>query len=162
AYTDMGTCQMALKQFREAEQTYQKGLDYLPATLGVADEEKAAALHSVGVARMGQQRWKDAEEPLLEAISIYDREIPLAYELEKESVEKAFSAKYRESQDRILNILAVDYFRQQRSGEALDLFERAYQQAVKFHASVAIVKQIVDNGKSVAKASGDTVAFATW
>jgi tetratricopeptide (TPR) repeat protein len=162
AYSDIGACEMALGQFKEAEEMYQKTFEYLPALPGVEDSENAVMLRSVGVARMRQQRWKDAEEPLQKAISLSDEQIILAGKLKEDFMRKALTDDYGESQSISLNVLAVVYFREQRYAESLDLLERAYNQAIKFHASSTVVKQIVENGKSISKVAGDSGASATW
>ena len=162
AYSDIGNCEMALGQFKEAEEMYQKTFEYLPASPGVGDSENAVMLRFVGVARMRQQRWKDAEEPLQRAISVSDDQIILAGKLKEDFMRKALTNHYRESQDITLNVLAVVYSREQRYSEALNLLERAYNQAIAFEAPVTVVKQIVDNGKAISTATGDVAASATW
>lgn len=162
AYSDIGNCEMALGQFKEAEEMYQKTFEYLPASPGVGDSENAVMLRSVGVARMRQQRWKDAEEPLQKAVSVSDDQIILAGKLKEDFMRKALTNDYRESQDITLNVLAVVYSREQRYSEALNLLERAYNQAIAFEAPVTVVKQIVDNGKAISTATGDAAASATW
>jgi len=162
AYSDIGNCEMALGQFKEAEEMYQKTFEYLPASPGVGDSENAVMLRFVGVARMRQQRWKDAEEPLQKAISVSDDQIILAGKLKEDFMRKALTNDYRESQDITLNVLAVVYSREQRYSEALNLLERAYNQAIAFEAPVTVVKQIVDNGKAISTVTGDVAASATW
>lgn len=162
AYSDIGACEMGLGQFKEAEEMYQKTFEYLPASPGVEDSENAVMFRSVGVARMRQQRWKDAEEPLQKAISISGEQIILAGKLKEDFMRKALTNDYGESQSISLNVLAVVYFREQRYAESLDLLERAYNQAIKFQASPTVVKQIVENGKAISMVSGDSAASATW
>jgi tetratricopeptide (TPR) repeat protein len=162
AYSEIGACEMALGQFKEAEEMYQKTFEYLPTSPGVEDSENAVMLRSVGVARMRQQRWKDAEEPLQKAISLSDEQIILAGKLKEDFMRKALTDDYGESQSISLNVLAVVYFREQRYAESLTLLERAYNQAITYHASATMLKQIVENGKAVSKVSGDAAASATW
>jgi len=162
AYSDIGTCEMALGEFKEAEEMYRKTFEYLPASPGVKDSENAVMLRSLGVARMRQQRWKDAEEPLQKAISLSDEQIILAGKLKEDFMRKALTDDYRESQDITLNVLAVVYFREQRYAESLNLLERAYNQAIAFQAPVTLVNQIVDNGKAIANTAGDDGAGVIW
>jgi len=162
AYRDIGSCEMVLGQFKEAEEMYQKTLEYLPASPGVDDSENAVMLRSVGVARMRQERWKDAEEPLQNAISLSAEQIILAGKLKEDFMRKALTDDYGESQSISLSFLAVAYFREQRYAESLTLLERAYNQAITFHASATVVKQIVDSGKVISKATGDDATSATW
>ena len=96
------------------------------------------------------------------AISVSDDQIILAGKLKEDFMRKALTNDYRESQDITLNVLAVVYSREQRYSEALNLLERAYNQAIAFEAPVTVVKQIVDNGKAISTATGDVAASATW
>lgn len=162
AYSDIGACEMALKQFKDAEETYQKTLEYLPASPGVDDSENAVVLRSIGIARMRQERWKDAEEPLQKAVALSEEQIALAAKEKEKYILIDLANDYRESQDVSLNALAVVYFREGRYPEAVDLLERAYNQAIAFHAPVTLVNQIVDTGTAMAKAAGDSGASATW
>jgi tetratricopeptide (TPR) repeat protein len=162
AYSDIGACEMALGQFKEAEEMYQKTFEYLSASPGVEDSENAVMFRSVGVARMRQQRWKDAEEPLQKAISLSREQIILAGKLKEDFMRKALTDDYGESMSISLNLLAIVYFREQRYAESLTLLEQAYNQAITFHASLSVIKQIVENRKSISKVSGDSAADATW
>jgi len=162
AYSDIGACEMALGQFKDAEAMYEKTFEYLPTSPGVEDSENAVMLRSVGVARMRQQRWKDAEEPMQKAISLSEEQIILAGKLKEDYMRKALTDDYGESQSISLNVLAIVYFREQRYAESLELLERAYNQAIKFNASATVVKQIVENGKAISKVAGDAGASAAW
>jgi len=162
AYSDIGACEMALGQFKDAEAMYEKTFEYLPTSPGVEDSENAVMLRSVGVARMRQQRWNDAEEPMQKAISLSDEQIILAGKLKEDYMRKALTDDYGESQSISLNVLAIVYFREQRYAESLELLERAYNQAIKFNGSATVVKQIVENGKAISKVAGNAGASAAW
>jgi len=82
--------------------------------------------------------------------------------LKEEFMRKVLTDDYRESQDVTLNVLAIVYFREQRYAESLSLLDRAYNQAIAFQAPVTLVKQIVENGKAISKATGDAATSATW
>ena len=75
-----------------------------------------------------------AAEPLDEAVSIFDEQIGRAAKSDQDVVGNQMANAYRMSQDQALNLLAVVYAREQRYSEALSLLERAYNQAVEFHA----------------------------
>lgn len=111
---------------------------------------------------MGQQRWKDAEEPLQKAVSIFDEQISRAAKSGLEFERNEVVNDYRMSQDQALDLLAVVYAREQRYSEALALLERAYNQTVTFHAPASIVKQVVDNGRAISIGTGNDAAAATW
>lgn len=68
----------------------------------------------------------------------------------------------RMSQDMTLDLFAVVYFRELRYSEALEILERAYNQAMTFRAPLEIVKQIVDDGRAFSIAAGDDAALALW
>lgn len=48
-------------------------------------------------------------------------------------------------------------FQEQRYSETLSLIDEAYHQALAFQASATVLKQIVDQGKAIARASGDSL-----
>jgi tetratricopeptide (TPR) repeat protein len=162
AYRGIGDCDLASGHFAEAEVIFQKLFQYLPVWPGKDDSDYPINYRSIGLARMGQQRWKDAEEPLGKAVSIFDEQIGRAAKSDQDVVGNQMANAYRMSQDQALNLLAVVYAREQRFSEALELLERAYNQAIKFHAPVSVLKQIVDNGRAVSTGTGSDTASAKW
>jgi tetratricopeptide (TPR) repeat protein len=151
-----------MKRFPEAEKMFEKILEYLPVWPGFDDSDYPIDLRSIGLARMAQENWKGAEEPLQKAIAILDTQIEKDVHSDADFVRNEMANDLRMSQDSALNFLAVTYFREQRAKDALPLLERAYNQVVKYKAPPTIAKQIVDNGVAVSVAIGDDNLRKTW
>lgn len=162
AYRGIGDCDMSLKNFAEAEATYQKLFEYLPVWPGTDDSDYPIAFRSVGDARMAQQKWKEAEEPLQKSISIFEDMIAFANKSDKDFVRNEMANNYRMSEDLSLYFLGVVYYREKRDSEALVVLERGYNQAVQYHAPTAIIKNIVDAGVTISVDSLDVSAGLTW
>jgi len=162
SYRGLGNCYLAMSRFTEAEEMFQKLFEYLPVRPGVEDSDYAINFESIAMARMGQQRWKAAEESLQKAVSIFDDQIGQAAASGSDSTQSEHANKLRMSQDMALNLFAVVYFREQRYTEALEILERAYNQGVTFRAPSDVVEQIADDGRAVSIAAGDVDAIATW
>lgn len=161
-YRGLGNCYLALTRFTEAEETFQRLFQYLPVSGGREDADYAINFESIAMARMGEQRWKSAEESLQKAVSIFDDQIGHAATSTPDSVQNERTNKLRVSEDMALNLAAVVYYREQRYAEALETLERAYDQSVKFRAPADIVEQIANDGRAVSTATGDVDAIALW
>jgi len=162
AYRGIADCEMELKQYIKAEETYQKLFDYLPVWPGTDDSDYPITFRSLGLARMAQEKWQDSELPLQKSVSIFDDQIDRASKSDTDFVRNEMANDYRMSQDSAMYLLAVVYFREKRNAEALQLLERAYTQATQFHAPAPIVKKIVDVGLTVSVGSGDLSSGLTW
>jgi hypothetical protein len=162
AYRGIGDCDMELKNFAEAEATYQKLFDYLPVWPGTDDSDYPINFRSLGCARMAQEKWEDAESPLEKSVSIFGEQIIDASKSDKDFVRNEMANDYRMSQDTALYLLAIVYFREKRNAESLRLLERAYNQAFQFHAPAPIVKNIVDGGMAISISTGNLALSATW
>jgi tetratricopeptide (TPR) repeat protein len=162
SYRGLGNCYLAMSRFTEAEETFQKLFEYLPVWPGMEDSDYPINFESIAMARMGQQRWKAAEESLQKAVSIFDNQIGSAVASSSDSLQNEHANKLRMSQDMALNLFAVVYFREQRYTEALEILERAYHQGVTFRAPSEVVEQIVDDGRAVSIAAEDVDAIAIW
>lgn len=162
AYRGIGDCEMNLKNFAEAEATYQKLFEYLPVWPGTDDSDYPIAFQSLGYARMAQQKWTDAEEPLRKSISILDDMIASASKSDKDFVRNEMANDYRMSEDSSLYFLGVVYYREKRDSDALGVLERGYNQALQYHAPAPIVKNIVDAGVTISVDSLDVSAGLTW
>ena len=160
SYRGLGNCYLAMTRFTEAEETFQKLFEYLPVSDAGEDSDYAINFESIAMARMGQQRWKSAEESLQKAVSIFDDEIAHADTAAPDSDKRA--NKLRVSEDMALNLVAVVYYREQRYDEALEMLERAYNQGLAFRAPADIVEQIANDGRAVSAATGDSDAIALW
>lgn len=161
-YRGLGNCYLALTRFTEAEETFQRLFQYLPISSGREDADYAINFESIAMARMGQQRWKSAEESLQKAVSIFDDQIGHSATSTPDSVQNERTNKLRVSEDMALNLVAVVYFREQRYAEALEILDRAYNQSVTFRAPADIVEQIANDGRAVSTATGDVDAIALW
>jgi tetratricopeptide (TPR) repeat protein len=162
AYRGIGDCYLSQERYAEAEKIFQKLLEYAPVWPGTDDSAYAINYRSIGIARMHQQHWKDAEESLQKSVSLFDEQIVRAVKSDSDFMRNEHASNLRMSQDLSLNLLAVVYFREQRSDEALRLLERAYEQATTFHAPANVVRQIVETGKGISQSTGDDDAIAAW
>jgi len=162
SYRGLGNCYLAMSRFAEAEETFQRLFEYLPIRPGMENSDSAINFESIAMARMGQQRWKAAEESLQKAVTIFDDQIGLAVTSGPDPMQNERANKLRMSQDMALNLFAVVYFREQRYVEALGILERAYRQGITFRAPSDVVEQIVDDGRAVSLAAGDPDAIAIW
>lgn len=162
SYRGLGNCYLAMSRFTEAEEMFQKLFEYLPARSGEEDSDYPINFESIAMARMGQQRWKAAEESLQKAVTIFDDQIGQAVTSGSDSMQSEHANKLRMSQDMALNLIAVVYFREQRYAEALEILERAYNQGVTFRAPSEVVERIADDGRAVSLAAGDVDAIAIW
>jgi tetratricopeptide (TPR) repeat protein len=162
SYRGMGNCYLAMSRFTEAEELFQKLFEYLPVWPGSDDSDYPINFESIAMARIGQQRWKAAEESLQKAVSIFDDQIGRALTSGSDSVHNEHAYKLRMSQNMALSLFAVVYFREQRYTEALEILERAYNQGITFRAPLEVVEQIVDDGRAVSIAAGDVAAIAIW
>jgi tetratricopeptide (TPR) repeat protein len=161
-YRGLGNCYLAMSRFTEAEQTFQKLFEYLPVWPGLDDSGYPLNFESIGMARIGEQRWKPAEESLQKAVTIFDDQIARAANSSANSLLKQRLDKLRVSQDMALNLFAVVYFRERRYAQALTVLDRAYRQATEFGAPGDVVAQIIDDARGVSVAAGDADATAIW
>lgn len=162
AYRGIGDCDLSSGRFAEAEQVFEKLLEYVRIWPGVDDSDYAINYRSIGVARMGQQNWKGAEDTLLEAITILDQQIDRAVHSDSDFMRTEHANSLRMSQDVAMNLLGVVYFREQRTEDALAILDKAYNQAETYHATQTIVSRIVQSGVQISTAAGDSPATALW
>ena len=161
-YQGIGDCDLSTGRFAEAERAFEKLLEYAPIWPGVNDSAYAINYRSIGVARMGQQNWKGAEDTLLKAITIHDQQIDRAVHSDFDFVRTETAGNLRMSQDVAMNLLGVVYFREQRTADALAVLDRAYNQAETYHAPRTIVSKIVQSGMEISTAAGDSRAATLW
>ncbi len=161
-YRGLGNCYLAMSRFAEAEEMFQKIFEYLPLSAGMQNSDYAINLESIAMARIGEQRWTAAEEPLQKAVTMFDDQIARAAALASDSLQNQSANRLRVSQDMALSLFAVVYFREQRYPEALEMLERAYDQGVAFGAPSDVVEQIVNDGRGVSMAADDPDAIAIW
>jgi len=158
----IASCDISAHRYEEAEALYQKCLDYIPVWPGLTDSDYPITLRSVGLARLGRQDWKGAEEILQKSVAIFDQQIERAVHSDSEFMHGQMANNLRMSQDSALSYLAVARFRQDHPAEALEALERAYQQATKFNAPAATLNDIIETGRIIALSAADLPASATW
>ena len=159
-YRGLGNCYLGMSRFTDAEETFEQLFQYLQP--GMQDSDYAMNFESIAMARIGEQRWKAAEESLQKAVSIFEDQIAGVANSGLDSVQSQRVNKLRISQDMALHLFAVVYFREQRYPEALAALERAYRQAMTFGAPSEMVDDIVSDGRAVSIAAADENAIATW
>jgi tetratricopeptide (TPR) repeat protein len=151
-----------MSRFTEAENTFQKLFEYLPVWPGFEDSGYPLNFESIGMAQIGEQHWKPAEESLQKALTIFDDQIARAANSNANSLLNRRMNKLRLSEDMALKLFAVAYFRERRYAEALTVLDRAYRQATEFSAPGDVVAQIIDDARAVSVAAGDPDATAIW
>jgi len=161
-YRGLGNCYLAMSRFNDAEDTFQKLFEYLPVWPGFDDSGYPLNFESIAMARMGELRWKPAEESLQKAVTIFDDQIGRAERSNSAPSLDERANKLRLSEDMALNLFGVVYFREERYDEALTVLDRAYHQATKFGAPADLVAQIIDDARAVSVAAGDPQAAAIW
>jgi tetratricopeptide (TPR) repeat protein len=159
-YRGLGNCYLGMSRFTDAEETFEQLFQYLPP--GLQDSDYAMNFESIAMARIGEQRWKAAEESLQKAVSIFEDQIAGASSAALDAAQSQRANKLRVSQDMALHLFGVVYFREQRYPEALAALERAYRQAMTFGAPAEMVDDIVSDGRAVSIAAADEDAIATW
>jgi hypothetical protein len=113
------------------------------------------------MAQMGQQRWTEAEQSLLKSIALFDLQISAGAKSDAE-LHSQLSLNYRGSQSRSYALLAVVYFREGRTQDALTTAEKAYDEVTKYKLASQYQNEVVKIGKAIADASGDSTAQRTW
>jgi len=162
SYRGMASCKLSQGHFAEAEALFQKALQFATVWPTFSDSGYPIILSSIGAAQMRQDKWNESEETLRKAVAVFDEQIELWSKSDSEFMRTGHSANLRRSQAQALNLLAVACYRQQKSKEALPLLERAFQQAIQFHAPSTLVKTIVENGVIIADASGESAKSTAW
>jgi tetratricopeptide (TPR) repeat protein len=159
-YRGLGNCYLGMSRFTDAEDTFEQLFQYLQP--GLQDSDYAMNFESIAMARIGEQRWKAAEESLQKAVAIFENQIAGASSSGFDAEHSPRANKLRISQNMALHLFGVVYFREQRYPEALAALERAYRQAMDFGAPSEMVDEIVSDGRAVSIAAADEDAIATW
>jgi tetratricopeptide (TPR) repeat protein len=162
ANRDIAGCEMKSGKYEEAEQRYQKMFEYIPVWPGIADSDYPQNYRSIGSARIMQGRWKDAGEALEKSIEIFDEQIDKAVHSDSEFMRNGHSKNLMMSEALARNLLAAAYFRDGRQAEAMEMLERAYEEAIKSSATPEMIKQIVQSGQTASEIMQDGTAKAKW
>jgi tetratricopeptide (TPR) repeat protein len=161
AKRDIGSCYLRQQKFPEAEVTFREILQYAPIWPGTDDSAYPIAFRQLATAQMGQEHWADAEQNLLKSISLFDTLI--ADEERKHSeISAEFVRNYRGSHSESVALLAVVYFREGHTRDALATIDKAYDEVTKYHLAPQFNKDVVQVGQAIAEASGDATAQETW
>jgi len=161
ANRDIGNCYLAQQRFAEAEASFRKILQYAPVWPGTDDSAYPINFRQIATAQMYQQHWTEAEQSLLKSISLFDPLIA-TWEKSDNNLGREFVSNYRGSQSESYALLAVVYFREGRTQEALTTVEKAYDEATKYKLAPQFHNQVVNIGKAIANASEDSTAQRTW
>ncbi|HEV2194542.1 MAG TPA: tetratricopeptide repeat protein [Candidatus Acidoferrum sp.] len=162
ANREIADCDLYAGKGEEAEKRYQKLFDFIPVWPGKDDSDFPINYQSIGTARLMQGHWKEAEEALEKANAIFDDQIERAMHSDSEFMRNEHSKNLKMSEAQSRNYLAAAYFRDGRQSEAMEMLEKAYQEALQSNASVHLVQQIVNSGREASVLLGDVAAKAKW
>jgi len=162
ANRDVAGCELRTGKYAEAEQRYRKLFDYIPVWPGITDSDYPQNFREIGTALLMQGRWKDAEEPLEKSIKIFDEQIDNAMHSDSDFVRNEQSKNLKMSEAQARNLLGAAYFRDSRQAEAMEMLEKAYQEAIQSSATPAMIQQIIESGRTAAKLIGDAAAQEKW
>jgi tetratricopeptide (TPR) repeat protein len=162
ANRDIAGCEMKSEKYQEAEQRYQKMFEYIPVWPGITDSDYPQNYRSIGSARIMQGRWKDAQSALEKSIEIFDEQIDKAVHSDSEFSRNEHSKNLMMSEAQARNLLAVAYFRDGRQADAMEMLEKAYQEATKSSATPEMIQQIVQSGRTASEIMQDGTAKAKW
>lgn len=162
AYRGIASCYMKQLQYEQAEQTYQKVMDYLPIWPGLDDSDYPVVLRLIAGAQMGQEHWQAAETLLEKSLSVFDLQIDKALKSDKEFVRTEAAEDLKQFKVKTLIYLAVTYTREGRMPEALDAADKAYDQATQANEAPDDLNQIVKTGIEIALISKDQDAMTRW
>jgi len=162
ANRDVAGCELRTGKYAEAEQRYRKLFDYIPVWPGVADSDYPQNFREIGTALLMQGRWKDAEEPLEKSIQIFDEQIDKAMHSDLDFARNEHSKNLKMSEAQARDLLGAAYFRDSRQAEAMEMIEKAYEEAIQSSATPEMIQQIVENGRAAAKLMGDAAAQEKW
>lgn len=162
ANREIAGCEMNSGKYEQAEKRYERLFDFIPVWPGKEDSDFPINYQSIETARMMQGRWKDAEEALEKSITIFDEQIERALHSDSEFMRNEDGKNLRMSEATSRDLLAVAYFRDGRQNEAMDMMEKAYQEAIQSSARPEMIDQIIKSGRIVSSALGDAAIKAKW
>ncbi len=162
ANRDIANCLLKQQHFQEAEQRFQKIMEYLSVWPGTDDSDYPINLRQIATAQMGQQHWEAAEESLKKSLSVADPQIDKALKSDFEFSRTEHAGFLRGSQARTAAYLAIVYVREGRLADALSTAELAYQRATQPYVPKEFFNEVVKLGSAVAQASNDEHAIRNW
>jgi tetratricopeptide (TPR) repeat protein len=158
----IGNCYMAQHRYEEAEQSFQKIMEYLPIWPGTDDSDYPINFRQIATAQMGLRRWEAAEESLKKSVSLFDPQIEKALKSESEFSRTEYAGDLLGGKARSLVYLGLVYLREGRNTEALQTAELAYEETLQPHVPSLFLNEVVKVGRSIAQASDDESAIAKW
>jgi tetratricopeptide (TPR) repeat protein len=158
----IGNCLLKQQHFQEAEQRFQKIMEYLPVWPGTDDSDYPINLRQIATTQMGQQHWQAAEESLKKSLSVSDPQIDKALKSDFEFSRTEHAGFLRGSQARSTAYLAIVYVREGRMADALSTADLAFERATQPHVPKEFLKEVVKLGLLVAQASNDENAIQNW
>jgi tetratricopeptide (TPR) repeat protein len=161
ANRDVGNCYLALQNFSEAEASFQKIIQYAPVWPGTDDSAYPINFREIGMAQMGQQQWKSAEESLQKSVSLFDPQIDKTLKSDSEFSRTEHAGNLRGSKATSLAYLGIVYVREGRMADALKAEDLAFAEASLANGKAAL-SSVVEIGRAVAKATGDQDAIKNW
>lgn len=158
----IGNCYLTHLRYEEAEQTFQKIMDYLPIWPGTDDSDYPINFRQIATAQMSQQHWEAAEESLKKSVSLFDPQIEKALKSDSEFSRTEHAGNLLGSRARSLAYLAIVFLREGRTTEALKTADLSYDGATQPHVAATFLNEVVKVGRSIAQISGDEDAIAKW
>lgn len=140
ANRDIAGCEMKAGKYVEAEARYRKLFDYIPAWPGTSDSDYPINFRSIGTAQLAQGRWKEAIASLEKAVEIFDQQIEKALHSDPQSYREWQSKNLKWSQADAREFLGVAYFRDGRQSEAVEMLEKAYNEALDSNAKAGDIQ----------------------
>lgn len=162
ANRDIAGCEMKAGKYEEAEARYRKLFDYMSVWPGNSDSDYPINFSSIGTAQLAQGRWKDAIASLEKSVEIFDQQIEKALHSDSEFSRNEYSKHLKRSQASARELLAAAYFRDGQQIKAIEILEKAYNEALDSDAKPSDIQQIIDAGRAVAAMVGDSTLQEKW
>jgi tetratricopeptide (TPR) repeat protein len=157
----MGECHLKKQNYEQAEQDFQKCLEYLPVWPGTDDSAYALLFELIGEAQIGEQNWRAAEESLQQENSLLDSQIQ-GIQSETPDLRRKDGGVIQGFKARSLAYLAIAYLREGRVTESLKTADTAYAQATLPEVPGNFQADVLKIGRAIAQASGDAGAVEKW
>ncbi len=99
---------------------------------------------------------------LEKSIQIFDEQIERALRSDSEFMKNEHSKNLKMSEASAREYLAAAYFQDGRTSDAMEMMEKAYQEAVQSNASSGMIQQIIEAGRAASASLGDAESKAKW
>jgi tetratricopeptide (TPR) repeat protein len=158
----IGDCDLIQRDYQDAEQHYRAAMRYLPVWPGTDDSDYPITFQEIAAAQIGQQQWAAAEDSLKQSLVLFDERIAKATKSTDTFTRTEYVGDLCGSKSRSLSYLAIVYFREGYTAEALATADSAYEQSTQSHVPASFVTEVVNVGRSIAHTSGDSAAIEKW